>query len=67
MHEKRGSIAGFENKKANYKYTRITLNGAVLAPFLSLLEHVLVCWDILRNNKLAGNLKEICIKQSSAQ
>ena len=49
--------------KANYKDTRITVNEAAMCPFLSLL-HLLVCWGIPRNKKLAGNLKEIYIKQS---
>ena len=29
--------------------------------FCRCFEHVLVCLEILRNNKLAGNLKEICL------
>ena len=37
--------------KANYKDTWITTE-VVLVPFLLLLEYALVCWGILRNNKL---------------
>ena len=37
--------------KPNYKDTRLTTE-VVLVPFLLLLEYVLVCWGILRNNKL---------------
>ena len=33
--------------------------------FVVTFEHVLVCWNIHRNNKLAGNLKEIYVNQSS--
>ena len=36
----------------NYKYTRITLTETDSASFVVDFEHVLVCWDILRNNKL---------------
>ena len=56
-----------KNNKASYKDTRITLNEAVVVRFCRYCEHVLVCWVILRNNELAENLKEICIKQSSSQ
>ena len=59
--------ADLKNNKASYKDTRITLNEAVVVRFCRYCEHVLVCWVILRNNELAENLKEICIKQSSSQ
>ena len=38
--------------KANYKDTQITSTKVGLVLFLSLLEYVLVCWGILRNNEL---------------
>ena len=38
--------------EANYKDARITLTEAASAIFVFDLEHALVCWDILRNNKL---------------
>ena len=39
--------------EANYKDTQMTLTEAVLAPFFTVdFEHVLVCKDILRSNKL---------------
>ena len=63
---KKQAVADSKNKnKANYKDTRITLTeGSSAAFFCRYFEHVLVCWEILRKNKLAGNLKGIYIKQS---
>ena len=47
----------------NYKYTRITLTETDSASFVVDFEHVLVCWDILRNNKL-NNYKITLFKPS---
>ena len=55
---KTGYVADFKNMNdANYKDTRITLTKAVSAIFVGDFEHVLVCWDILRNNKLKNSKK----------
>ena len=44
-----GSVADFKNtKEANYKDTGITSTEAF---FVVDFEHVLVCWEIFRNNK----------------
>ena len=43
--------------EANYKDTRITLAEAASAIFVVDFEHVLVCWDILRSNKLQNPKK----------
>ena len=37
------------------------------APLCRYFDNALASWDILRNNKLAGNLKEMYIKHSSTQ
>ena len=67
--KKQAPVTDFKNKnKTNYKDTQITLTeGSSSAFFRRSYEHVLVCWDILRNNKLAGHLKDIYIKPSSTQ
>ena len=67
--KKQAPVTDFKNKnKTNYKDTQITLTeGSSSAFFRRSFEHVLVCWDILRNNKLAGHLKDIYIKPSSTQ
>ena len=45
-------VADFKTmNKINYKDTRITLTEAVPF-FVADFEHVLACWNILRNNKL---------------
>ena len=44
-----GSVVDFKNmKEANYKDTGITSTEAF---FVVDFEHVLVCWEIFRNNK----------------
>ena len=46
-------VADLKNmNEANYKDTRITLAEAASAIFVVDFEHVLVCWDIFRSNKL---------------
>lgn len=52
--------------EANYKVTRIKLS-ATSSPstfFVVDFEHVLVCWGILRNNKLEEFLKITLFKPS---
>ena len=51
-------VADFKNmNEPNYKDTRITLAEAASAIFVVDFEHVLVCWDILRSNKLQNPKK----------
>ena len=51
--KKIGSVADFKHmNKPNYKDTRITLTVVVPVLFFCYFEYVLVCLDILRNNKL---------------
>ena len=53
-------VADFKNmNETNYKDTQITLTKAASAIFMVDFEHVLVCWDILRNYKLENSKKQL--------